>query len=57
MVTRKCVMELIKANSTKLTTQQKKTIRGQVNAGNICGAYKGLNKILNRIKESEKNVI
>lgn len=49
MITRKCVIELLENNKYKLTKHQKKTIKGQLNSGNINGAYKGLNKILNRI--------
>lgn len=54
MITRKCVVELLKNNREKLTKHQKKTINGQLNAGDVCGAYKGLNKILDRIKKSEE---
>lgn len=57
MITRKCVIELLKNNREKLTKQQKKTINGQLNAGDGCGAYKGLNKILNRLKESKEDAI
>ena len=39
---------LIKKHINILTRQQIKTLKGQLNSGDIVGAYKGLNKILNR---------
>ena len=57
MIARKCVIESLENNREKLTKQQKKTINGQLNAGDGCGAYKGLNKILDRIEESKEDAI
>lgn len=54
MITIKYVMELLENNKEKLSKHQKKTIKGQIKAGDVCGAYKGLTKILNRTKESEE---
>ena len=39
---------LIKKHINNLTRQQVKTLKGQLNSGDIVGAYKGLNKILKR---------
>lgn len=39
---------LIRKHINSLTRQQIKTLKGQLNSGDIVGAYKGLNKILNR---------
>ena len=47
---RRYIEILIKNNLSKLTRQQVKTLRGQLNSGNIEGAYKGLTKILKRNK-------
>lgn len=41
-------MKLLKANRDNLTHQQYKTLKGQVLAGNIEGATKGLQKLLKR---------
>lgn len=41
-------MKLLKANRCRLTPQQYKTIKGQVLAGDITGAEKGLQKLLKR---------
>lgn len=53
MITIKYVMELLENNKERLSKHQKKTIKGQIKAGDVCGAYKGLNKILDRIEESK----
>lgn len=45
----KLAMELIKANSDKLTRQQLRTLMGQCRAGDIDGALKGLHRILRRL--------
>lgn len=50
MITRKSVLEMLENNRKNLTKHQKKTIKGQLNAGDITGAYKGLSKILNRVE-------
>ena len=39
---------LIRKHINSLTRQQIKTLRGQLNSGDVVGAYKGLNKILSR---------
>lgn len=39
--------EIVK-NSGKLTRQQVKTLHGQLKVGNVDGAYKGLQKLLNK---------
>ena len=41
----------LKACRRRLTTQQFKTLRGQVYAGDSIGAMKGLRKILGNLKE------
>lgn len=41
-------MKLLEANRCKLTRQQFKTLKGQVIAGDIAGAEKGLQKLLAR---------
>lgn len=41
-------MKLLEANRCKLTRQQFKTLKGQVVAGDIAGAEKGLQKLLAR---------
>ena len=41
-------IKLLKANRDKLTRQQFKTLWGQVAAGDIAGAEKGLQKLLAR---------
>lgn len=41
----------IKACKNKLTSQQYKTLRGQVLAGDGDGALKGLKRILKRVNE------
>lgn len=38
----------LKAHRTHLTFQQYKTIKGQILAGDVVGAMKGLDKILQR---------
>lgn len=43
---RNIVDKLMKENLNILTRQQVKTLRGQLNKGDIQGAYKGLNKLL-----------
>ena len=42
------VETLMKKHIKNLTRQQVKTLKGQLNSGDIVGAYKGLNKILTR---------
>ena len=44
---------LMKRNLGSLTRQQIKTFRGQLNAGDTLGAYKGLMKVLKRLKLTE----
>lgn len=39
-------MKLLKANRSRLTPQQFRTLKGQVLAGDITGAQKGLQKLL-----------
>lgn len=41
-------MKILKCNKQNLTRQQFRTIKGQAFAGDIPGAKKGLNKILER---------
>lgn len=41
-------MKTLKANQKNLTRQQYRTIKGQAFAGDIKGAEKGLNKLLER---------
>lgn len=41
-------MKLLKANRGRLTPQQFRTIKGQVLAGDILGAQKGMQNILTR---------
>ena len=49
-MTRRTVEIMIKENIQHLTRQQVRTFKGQLNSGNIEGAYKGLNKLLKRVK-------
>ena len=44
-------MMFLKAYRSQLTSQQYKTLRGQVLAGDSQGAMKGLRKLLNRMKQ------
>ena len=53
-MTRRAVEIIIKENIQYLTRQQVRTFKGQLNSGNIEGAYKGLNKVLRRMKCSNK---
>ena len=41
-------MTILKCNKHNLTCQQFRTIKGQAFAGDIAGAKKGLNKLLER---------
>lgn len=41
MITRKSVLEMLENNRKNLTKHQKKTIKGQLNAGDITGLTKG----------------
>lgn len=41
-------MKILKCNKHNLTCQQFRTIKGQAFAGDIAGAKKGLNKLLER---------
>lgn len=41
-------MKILKCNKQNLTRQQFRTIQGQAFAGDITGAKKGLNKLLER---------
>jgi len=41
-------MKILKANKNYITTQQFRTIKGQALSGNLYGAKKGLNKVLER---------
>ena len=43
-------LERLRAYRSALTTQQIKTLRGQILAGDVAGAEKGLRNILNRRK-------
>lgn len=42
------LLKKLKQNRQYLTKQQVKTIRGQILAGDLAGAEKGLNKLLKR---------
>lgn len=41
-------MKILKCKKQNLTRQQSRTIKGQTFAGDIAGAKKGLNKLLER---------
>jgi len=41
-------MKILKSHRDKLTAQQFRTLKGQVLSGNMDGAMKGLQKILNK---------
>ena len=47
MQTKTQALKRLKANYKQLTTQQYKTLKGQILAGDTVGALKGLEKILN----------
>lgn len=40
--------KLLKINKYKLTKQQYNTIKGQIKKGDLVGAYKGINKCLEK---------
>ena len=42
-------MKQLKAHREQLTRQQVRTIKGQILAGDIAGAMKGLDRIINKI--------
>lgn len=42
--------KLLRVNKNKLTKQQYSTIKGQIIAGDVVGANKGLNKLLKNHK-------
>lgn len=41
--------KLLKFNKHKLTRQQYNTIKGQIKAGDLLGAYKGIYKLIDTI--------
>ena len=47
---RRFVEKVMKENLNILTRQQVRTLKGQLNSGNIEGAYKGLIKLVNKTK-------
>lgn len=45
-------MKLLNQHKKRLTKQQYKTFKGQILAGDIQGFYKGLPKVLQKVKSS-----
>lgn len=48
----KSAMKLLNQHKKRLTKQQYKTFKGQILAGDIQGFYKGLPKVLQKVKSS-----
>nr|DAV39050.1 MAG TPA: hypothetical protein [Caudoviricetes sp.] len=47
-MTKQQALKFLKANGSKLSKQQYKTIKGQIICGDVTGALKGLKKVLSR---------
>ena len=47
-------LQILERNKAFLTVQQYRTLKGAAEAGDINGAYRGLQKLIRRVKRNER---